>query len=197
MKELDELNTIYLIENRLDAKKSKPWTTILRRNNGSVDFSRKWTDYQEGFGDAPNGEFFIGLNKLHTLTANAPHELLVILKDWDNEMRYAHYANFKIGSAGEKYAIKELGEYTGDAGDALEGHKGMRFSTSDQNNDASSSNCALDNNGAWWFKDCFNSHLNGPYKTQEKSHENGVTWDTWKPVYSLKFAAMKIRKISI
>ena len=43
------------------------WTVLQRRKDGSVDFYRDWVDYEEGFGDL-NGEFSLGLSKIHRLT---------------------------------------------------------------------------------------------------------------------------------
>ena len=45
-----------------------------RRINGSVDFYRNWTEYENGFGD-PNAEFWIGTTPLrccclHVLNAD-------------------------------------------------------------------------------------------------------------------------------
>lgn len=137
------------------SEQTQGWTTILRRQDGSVDFYRNWADYKAGFGNPPNGEFFIGLDKLHELSISEPQELLIILRTWDNQMVHAYYDLFSIGGESENYAIKVVGNYTGDAGDAMEYHVDMPFSTFDQDNDSSTRNCASYFKGAWWFKSCY------------------------------------------
>ena len=61
-------------------------------------------------------------------------------------------------------------------------------------NDQWSSNCASGNNhGAWWYKDCTYSNLNGLYLSG-LGGTRGVVWyhflNNWA---SLKFAQMKLR----
>uniref|UniRef100_A0A1I8QD63 Fibrinogen C-terminal domain-containing protein n=1 Tax=Stomoxys calcitrans TaxID=35570 RepID=A0A1I8QD63_STOCA len=179
-----------------NATANSQWTTILRRQDGSVDFYRNWTDYKKGFGNSPNGEFFIGLEKLHELTNSGPtQELTIILRDWDNEERYANFDNFKIGNESEKYKIESLGKYSGNAEDAMTFHLGKPFSTQDRNNgEANSTHCAQTWRGAWWFNNCFHSHLFGPYRQEKDKKSKGINWMQWKGFeYSLKFAEMKIR----
>ena len=53
--------------------------------------------------------------------------------------------------------------FTGTAGDSLSLHDGMKFSTKEVDNDIYRENCAQDWRGAWWFRECFHSHLNGEY----------------------------------
>ncbi|XP_005175410.2 ficolin-2 [Musca domestica] len=181
-------NLIVNISNQTQA-----WTTVLRRQDGSVDFYRKWADYKAGFGNPPEGEFFIGLDNLHELTSREPMELLVVMREWGGDMVHAHYDLFRVGSEEEKYAIKVVGNYSGDAGDGMEYHLGMPFSTYDQDNDDSTRNCASYFRGAWWFKSCYASHLCGPYRFEANANQAGVSWDKWKVDYSFKIAEMKVR----
>ncbi|KAM7362922.1 ryncolin-4-like isoform 2-T2 [Cochliomyia hominivorax] len=136
------------------------WLIIQRRQDGSVDFYRNWDDYKLGFGQI-DGEFFIGLEKLHALTNyDGPQELLILLED-DNEIKYAKYNNFVIGNESEQYALKHLGVYSGNAGDSLALHLGMKFSTKDRDNDESEDSCSILYTGAWWYKKCHVRVLHG------------------------------------
>uniref|UniRef100_A0A1I8PLL0 Fibrinogen C-terminal domain-containing protein n=1 Tax=Stomoxys calcitrans TaxID=35570 RepID=A0A1I8PLL0_STOCA len=180
-------------ENYFSDLQDKEWKTILRRQDGSVDFNRNWTEYKFGFGN-PDGEFFIGLEELHALTTyDTPKELLVVWQSFENETRYARYDRFRVGNEAEKYAMIELGTYNGDAGDSLGHHKGMKFSTPDQDNDTYASvNCAKKWMSGWWFFDCYRCNLAGVYKTTSTSG-NGVEWRDWKKDTSLKLAEMRLR----
>ena len=86
---------------------------------------------------------------------------------------------------------------SGTAGDSLSRHKGYSFTTKDQDNDSWSSNCAVKFKGAWWYKDCHNSNLNGLYHHgKHSSYADGVNWSSWKGYfYSAKRAEMKIRPV--
>ncbi|EAT36260.1 AAEL011633-PA [Aedes aegypti] len=129
------------------------WLVVQYRFDGSVDFYRNWTEYRNGFGTL-DGEFWIGLEKLHRLTKNGDYELIVELKDYDGTYIFARYDDFEIDNEEEKYSLKKLGSYTGSAGDSLSYHKSMKFSTFDSDNDLSSLNCAKNYDGGWWYKDC-------------------------------------------
>ena len=84
---------------------------------------------------------------------------------------------------------------TGTAGDSLSYHNNMAFSTKDKDNDVSSStNCAVFLSGAWWYKRCIHSNLNGLYKYPGTSDAKGVVWYHWKKkFYSLSKSEMKTR----
>ncbi|EDW01260.1 GH20550 [Drosophila grimshawi] len=151
-----------------------------------------------GFGN-PDGEFFIGLDKLRAITAVEPFELYIVLEDFDNETRYAKFDEFAIGNEEDGYALNVLGDYTGNAGDSLRSHRKMKFSTYDRDNDREfNRNCAFLHVGAWWYNQCVDSNLNGQYidggKYEEKLFARGMCWRAWRGHnYGYKFTQMMIR----
>ena len=103
---------------------------------------------------------------------------------------------FKISTAIDDYRLT-IGGYSGNAGDSFAIHNGMPFSTYDRDNDVSSVNCAAIYEGAWWFEECMESNLNGPYLvgSHDRPYE-GIYWREFKGrYYSLKTSIMKIRRI--
>lgn len=168
------------------------WTIILRRMDGSVDFYRNWTEYKNGFGNL-NGEFFLGLDKIHALTAEKSQELLVVLEDFERIEVFEHYDKFAIGNEHEQYILYPLGKASGTAGDAISYYNGMKFTTFDHDNDLwQGGNCAIDTIGAWWYKNYQDSQLTGKYNDNTKA--KGVKWYAFRgPEYSLKRAVMMIR----
>ena len=89
------------------------WTVFQKRLDGSVKFYLKWADYKSGFGDL-NGEFWLGLDKIHRLTLDNNNILRVDLEDFEGETRYAEYNLFGVTSEKDKYRLI-LGDYSGNA----------------------------------------------------------------------------------
>ncbi|TDG39241.1 hypothetical protein AWZ03_014336 [Drosophila navojoa] len=169
------------------------WTVIQRRFDGSVNFYRNWNEYRNGFGKL-NGEFFIGLEKLYRLTAFQPHELFVSLRLFNGSHRVAFYDDFVIGSESEGYELKLLGNFHGNASDAMRTHDKMKFSTYDRDHDEFTHiNCAEYHHGAWWYDFCSRSNLNGKYFKTQTDSEQGIFWDQWYSFKSLKSVQMQIR----
>ncbi|XP_068807857.1 tenascin-N isoform X2 [Struthio camelus] len=167
------------------------WIVFQRRSTGELDFYKRWRDYVEGFGD-PTGEFWLGLDKLHNLTSSSPihYELRVDLRT-SSESAYAVYDFFQVASSRDRYRLS-VGNYRGNAGDAMTYHHGWKFTTWDRDNDVALSNCALTHHGAWWYKNCHLANLNGKYG--ESKHSEGVNWEPWKGhEFSIPFTEMKIR----
>ncbi|XP_078611763.1 uncharacterized protein LOC144882092 [Branchiostoma floridae x Branchiostoma japonicum] len=173
------------------------WTVIQKRFDGSVDFSRDWQTYKHGFG-APNGEFWLGNNKIYEISNAKSYRLRIDLENWSSDTVYAEYDSFYIEDEAAKYRL-HVGTYSGTAGDdghGLRHHDGRRFSTHDQDNDDHSSHCAADNGrGGWWYGTCDNANLNQPYKHGGGGTDvHGIEWTAWTAHrYSIKSSVMKIR----
>lgn len=170
------------------------WLVVQYRFNGSVDFYRNWTEYRNGFGSL-DGEFWLGLETQHRVTASEGNYVLMVeIKDYYGNYKYARYDEFEIGSEDEMYSLKKLGTYSGTAGDSLVYQKTMKFSTMERDNDASSTNCAQNYHGAWWYKDCHYSNLNGLYQQGNDGKFN--SWYHAKAGHDgLKYSRMMIRKV--
>ncbi|KAM8970293.1 fibrinogen beta chain [Sarcophilus harrisii] len=168
------------------------WTVIQNRQDGSVDFGRKWDAYKNGFGNIASnedikkycglpGEYWLGNDKISQLTKMGPTELLIEMEDWKGDKVKAHYGGFTVQNEGNKYQIS-VSKYRGTAGNALmDGasqlvgenrtmtiHNGMYFSTYDRDNDGwitsdSSKQCSKEDGGGWWYNRCHSANPNGRY----------------------------------
>ena len=87
------------------------WTVFQRRVDGSVNFNRNWTDYKTGFGSL-FGEFWLGLDKIHRLTASILNVLRVDLETFENVTTTKTYESFSIGNETEAY-ILDVSIYNG------------------------------------------------------------------------------------
>ena len=141
------------------------WIVIQRRvPNGTVNFYRGWKDYEEGFGDL-DSEFWYGLRNIHCLTTRESVDLRIDLQDEQGNKVTWVYQQFSVDGPDQKYRL-HIGQGTGTPSgsfDAMAYHNNMSFSTFDRDNDQSSGNCAVPYRGAWWYKSCFNTNLNGPH----------------------------------
>jgi ficolin len=73
-------------------------------------------------------------------------------------------------------------------------HNGRQFTTKDLDNDEWSGNCAVSYRGAWWYRSCSVSNLNGLYGGPGVTSGRYDTWYHWKNKYeSLKGTRMMVR----
>ncbi|XP_058122416.1 microfibril-associated glycoprotein 4-like [Anopheles ziemanni] len=169
------------------------WIVFQYRYNGKENFFRNWSDYRDGFGDL-NGEYWLGLENIHQITAARPHELMVEIKDFHGNYGYAHYDEFEIGNESEGYNLKKLGEFQGSAGDAMDSNRGEKFSTADRPNDAGT--CAVIKKGGWWYDDCSYANINGPYMNV-KNAWGAMSWYNFHNDYrGLSYSRMMMRELN-
>ncbi|UYV85129.1 hypothetical protein LAZ67_X004657 [Cordylochernes scorpioides] len=123
--------------------------------------------------------------------------LRVDLRASDGSAAYATYEDFWVEDESEDYMLhfgieQRSSTYNGTAGDSLDAHNGVKFSTKDK---PDLKDCAIKHKGAWWFKDCAVSHLNGfNYNGPHQNSDDGIVWYHFKGyLNSLSFSEMKIR----
>lgn len=70
----------------------------------------------------------------------------------------------------------------------------MKFTTKDRDSDQkSNANCAVSYKGAWWYKHCHSSNLNGLYLEIGDISSTGISWHNWRNDWrSMKKTEMKI-----
>ncbi|XP_053688563.1 microfibril-associated glycoprotein 4-like [Sabethes cyaneus] len=170
------------------------WMVIQNRFNGSENFYRKWSDYKNGFGSL-EGEFWYGLDRIHLFTSTSRHEIMFALTDSGGKTAIPKFSSFAIGNETELYKIKDLGSFTGSGGDSFSYHRGMNFSTHDRDNDLYSMNCARNYYGAWWYKNCYHSNLNGQY-TSGQFNQKSMCWNSFpKANTGLQRSKIMIREV--
>ena len=173
------------------------WTVLLKRQDGSVDFYRNWTDYKNGFGNL-EGEYWLGLDNMYLLTHHSgdPPQLRVDLADWEGNTVFAKYAQFSVSDEDSNYNLYVSGyQSASTVGDSLTHHNRRGFSTPDRDNDGhTGTNCAVSYNGPWWHGSCYLSLLTGRYYRNGVVASGGVNWHSWRRnSYSFRVAEMKIR----
>ena len=74
----------------------------------------------------------------------------------------------------------------------------IEFSANDQDNDGYYFQCSRSYKGAWWYKSCHQSKLNGLYLNgSHLSNADGVNWLSFRGHrYSLKRTKMKVKTIA-
>ena len=131
---------------------------------------RDWDTYVQGFGDL-EGNFWLGLDRIHWLTSNYTTSLNISLEAHTGGIAYAHYGTFSIGSADTKYKL-DVSSYSGTAGNSMLSNNGQEFSTYDEDNDLYTSKCAEIYAGGWWYNACGQTSLNGVMPSSSNKLDN-------------------------
>ena len=175
------------------------WTVFQKRFDGSVDFFLRWDEYEQGFGDV-SGEYWLGLQQVHRLTSSGRWTLRIDMEDFGGNVKYAQYEDFQIGDAASFYKLS-IGAFSGTANNGLTYHNDQPFSTKDS--DHSVGSCTVHYQGAWWYYNCHQSHLNGLYlgSTSPKPKYDGslMCWEKFSGggvvCTPIKKSEMKIRRV--
>ncbi|XP_060590617.1 angiopoietin-4-like [Ruditapes philippinarum] len=140
------------------------WTVFQNRFNGSVNFTKTFFDYENGFGDL-NGEFWLGLKFVQELTKKPSFLRMEILLDNWHRMS-ALISHFKL--VGSQYTLMEPNL----PGSFIDESVGANFTTIDRD---SAIPCVSEYGGGWWYPDIdcdLYLNMNGMYgKTAGKNGE--------------------------
>ncbi|XP_054904837.1 angiopoietin-related protein 4-like [Poeciliopsis prolifica] len=140
------------------------WTVIQKRQDGSQNFNQLWESYRTGFGNL-NGEFWLGLDHIHSISKQGQYVLHVELSDEAGRRQAARYW-FQVDGEERQFALHlDLDPSSGvQEGIESTGASGLPFSTADRDNDLDAdANCAALLSGGWWFSSCGESNLNGKF----------------------------------
>eukprot|EP00058_Branchiostoma_floridae_P000472 XP_002585960.1 hypothetical protein BRAFLDRAFT_110403 [Branchiostoma floridae] len=150
------------------------WVVILRRENGNLDFDKKFADYEKGFGtpSSPN-DYWIGLQNLQKITAQDEWQLYVSLTDHDDKEAFAKYKKFKVSGADYKLTIEGF-DILSTAGDGLTDSNGVGFSANDKDNDG--------------------SKTSKYHKKGDPFDSRGIFWREWRQNKNLKKAVMMLQR---
>ncbi|XP_045178930.2 microfibril-associated glycoprotein 4-like [Mercenaria mercenaria] len=178
------------------------WTVFQNRFDGSVDFFRNSSEYENGFGDK-SGEFWLGLKFVQEMASHGKTELRLDLTAGDGRTGYETFPNFKLDNSPNYTLHLDPGTTNIKRGVnvSFSGHDGYHFSTYDADRDVMSDyHCAEVHTTGWWFDDtCQRVNLNGVYSTPGEARIEGaagaiihVAFDGLK---SLKSARMMFRRM--
>ncbi|XP_023243470.1 techylectin-5A-like [Centruroides sculpturatus] len=174
------------------------WTVFQRRGDyGNLHdyFYRNWTNYSQGFGKL-NERFWLGLDKIHSLTAQGNYMLRInMVKFRESGDYYAVYSNFKVGSKDELYKLTFDNFVEGNIGDSLSIVKNNRFSTFD--NGPWIGVCSDNKNGGWWVtstESCY-THLSVNNKNINYKCTGGMIWHIYGEYIQVEWVEMKIRRM--
>lgn len=153
------------------------WITVQRRVSKCVDFNQDWHAYKGGFGHL-NGNYWIGLDKLHVLAGPGKEAKLLVEIHEANSFTFALYKKFEINDEHDGFRLR-IGGYEGNASDAMAMQNEMKFSTPDRDNDRNVTSCAVQFSGGWWFNDCNprpRANLNGLYRGARGTLAQEIAW---------------------
>ena len=129
---------------------------LIQQNvDGSNFFDRSWAEFKVGFGDT-SGNYWLGNDLISQLSLTGNYKLRFDLqKNGTNDWYWAEYTTFTVLDEASNYRLQVAG-YSGNTGyDAFGYSNWMLFTTYDRDNDRrSSENCAVRNQGGFWYRNC-------------------------------------------
>lgn len=147
------------------------WIVMQRRFDGSVNFSRTWDEYRDGFGTL-DGEFWLGNKYLHELTGNTPHKWFFKATTFDGDVGTSSYTIFQVQNEADNF---KMTAHFNAGNSSLK--DGLNFTSHDRLGSCSNKR------GGFWQTSCESFHFypNGEYKNQASvPPKTGIYWQKFK-----------------
>ncbi|EAT41680.1 AAEL006702-PA [Aedes aegypti] len=161
------------------------WLVLQNRYDGSISFNRSWDEYRNGFGNTEQ-EYWLGLEKIHQVTMNQTHELLIVIENFTDFSAHEIYSGFRVENEATNYTLRLSNEeysYHGTARDSFWVYRNEQFSTYDRINDKSILDCSILTGSGHWHYDCGtgykSSNLNGEFSRAVLGGRRGMWWGTF------------------
>lgn len=158
------------------------WLVLQNRYDGSISFNRSWDEYRNGFGNTEQ-EYWLGLEKIHQVTADQEHELLVVIENFTDFSAHEIYTGFRVENEATNYTLRLSNvenSFHGTARDSFWVYRNEQFSTYDRINDKSILDCSILAGSGHWHYDCGtgykSSNLNGEYSRTTLGGRRGIWW---------------------
>ena len=127
---------------------------IRTRLQPSVDFNRTFHDYETGFGS--DGNFWIGLDRIHRLSSRGRNLLTLELQTLAGHSVHKHYSGFWVDEASTGYTMHVGFSHQGVWG-SLEPANNQPFTAPD----SGTTGCANMAESGWWFpSSCSHTRIN-------------------------------------
>ncbi|XP_045184870.2 ficolin-3-like [Mercenaria mercenaria] len=174
------------------------WTVFQYRFDGSVDFYRNFSEYEQGFGDLST-EYWLGLRDIYEMASQGQTDLRIDLEAANGSKGYETFQNFHLSPRtaytlrlGSTIASSRISKYLSESVGPY--HSGHPFSTYDHDVDGFGGNCAVKYHGAWWYDSCYYANLNGPYIAPGTWNEKAIRYKSFFDYRSLKSVKMMMRR---
>ncbi|KAI0232166.1 Angiopoietin-4 [Lamellibrachia satsuma] len=180
------------------------WIVLMRRVDGSVNFSRTWTEYRNGFGQHgdESTELWLGNENVHQMVnsyGNTKCELRLEGYAFDGTSCIITSGNFRLRNENRRYAVA----FDSVGADSMPlildwaNHFGSYFRTID--NTFSDKVCFPTYTGGWWYGlgtgDCHNVYFTGKYHSKPSPTRTSIYIEHFKGHMSLKGCVMLFRPV--
>ncbi|XP_045215570.2 microfibril-associated glycoprotein 4-like [Mercenaria mercenaria] len=135
------------------------WTVFHNRFNGTVDFYRNFTDYENGFGDTA-GEFWLGFKYIEEMAKTGRSELMLQVTAKNGSTGHEIADGFTMIHGNEYSVYFEEHFYNHEKHGLPYEHECLPkianepFTTMDRDMFEFEDNCAEEMHSAWWYLNC-------------------------------------------